>query len=29
MEEALGAATHPHDFKLMAQARGHEVSLVG
>ncbi len=27
MADALGAATHPHDFKLMAQARGHEVSL--
>jgi len=24
--DALGAATHPHDFKLMAQARGHDVS---
>ncbi len=27
MEDALGAATHPHDFKLMAQARGHEISM--
>ncbi len=28
MEDAMAVASVPHDFKLLAQARGHEVSLV-
>jgi Tfp pilus assembly ATPase PilU len=28
MHDAMAVATNPHDFKLMVQARGHEVALV-